>query len=338
MRNGRKVLGAMLLAAAGCTAGAAFLLGERKPPREIPFTHRTHVVAQEIPCEFCHETAQTEAAAGMPAKEVCLTCHEAPEETAKDFEKKIAAAETLRFPPVNASPDVIFSHANHLARGIPCEICHGNVSEMGEVDDRVLARMESCMDCHARERAPNACEDCHETLREGWPPPDHGPFFLREHGRAIRGRPGALESGRCDLCHGRGETPSCERCHLEVPPEDHTEFWRRFGHGVAAAVDRGRCYACHREDTCIRCHSEFPPMSHVGAFGGTFSGHCLQCHEPLPSNSCFVCHKATPSHGLAPPKPPPPHPGAGADCRACHFPGNMLPHADNGMDCNGCHF
>jgi len=53
--------------------------------------------------------------------------------------------------------------------------------------------------------------------------------------------------------------------------------------------------------------------------------------------SCFVCHKGTPSHNLAPPMPAfPPH-NAAMDCRSCHGVTAPLPHVDNGDSCTFCH-
>jgi hypothetical protein len=57
---------------------------------------------------------------------------------------------------------------------------------------------------------------------------------------------------------------------------------------------------------------------------------------PLQGDSCFVCHKGTPSHLMAAPKPPNHSPAM--DCRSCHGLSEPLPHFDNGDDCNTCHF
>jgi hypothetical protein len=61
----------------------------------------------------------------------------------------------------------------------------------------------------------------------------------------------------------------------------------------------------------------------------------MGCHQPLGNESCAVCHKGTPSHALATPKPPGHNPAM--NCRMCHGNGQPLPHFDNGDDCNSCH-
>jgi hypothetical protein len=63
--------------------------------------------------------------------------------------------------------------------------------------------------------------------------------------------------------------------------------------------------------------------------------HCLTCHEQLSESACSVCHKGTPDHRLAAPKPA--NHTAGLNCRQCHGHGQPLPHVDNGTDCNSCH-
>lgn len=333
----RRAASATFLLLGGCSAGWFLLSPQGGGPRGIRFSHLAHA-KQELTCEVCHATAETEDRAGVPGRDVCITCHEVKsDKPAKDFERRITEAAELRFPLWSASPDVIFSHRAHLAKGYACADCHGKVDETTALDETVVARMEGCIECHAREREPRACETCHTTIREDARPATHDAAFLKFHGALVRGGPSDEEEARCRLCHSASSPSSCDRCHAEIPPADHGEFWRRHGHGFAAEVDRERCATCHREDSCVRCHEEVRPSSHAGAWGGAFSPHCFSCHVPLGENTCFACHRGTPSHNLAPPKPPPPHPGPGADCRACHLPGTLLTHADNGMDCNICH-
>jgi hypothetical protein len=138
------------------------------------------------------------------------------------------------------------------------------------------------------------------------------------HGQAVRAASQAL-ADRCSLCHTES---TCTTCHQESPPENHNNFWRIRGHGIAAQMDRGNCATCHRADSCDRCHAEVLPQNHGGRF-------------PLQSNGCIVCHKGTPSHALATPLPPSHNPGM--NCRQCHGVDQPLPHVDNGANCTMCH-
>ncbi|MBI3819530.1 MAG: hypothetical protein HY286_12615 [Planctomycetes bacterium] len=317
---------------AGCVI--VNLVAGRK--RDIPFSHATHI-KKEMTCEACHSDAESEDRAGMPSRDVCITCHDIkPDKTPKDFEKVIVASTELKFPEWNKLVDLKFSHKTHVAKMYKCADCHGDVEQSTDLDESVIVKMDACIACHAKEGRKTDCASCHNNIREDARPPSHNAAFLKLHGRDVRGSSDALAEGKCLICHGPQSDHSCERCHAETPPANHNEFWRQRGHAGEAELDREACGTCHREDSCIRCHSEVRPSNHLGAWGGTFSAHCFSCHEPLSANGCSACHKSTPAHLSAPHRPPPPHPGPNADCRSCHLP-NLLIHADNGENCTICH-
>ncbi len=41
----------------------------------VPFSHKHHVYGLGLDCRFCHTTVEKSAFAGMPATEICMTCH-----------------------------------------------------------------------------------------------------------------------------------------------------------------------------------------------------------------------------------------------------------------------
>ena len=41
----------------------------------VPFSHQHHVGGLGIDCRYCHAGVETSAHAGLPATEVCMTCH-----------------------------------------------------------------------------------------------------------------------------------------------------------------------------------------------------------------------------------------------------------------------
>ena len=139
---------------------------------------------------------------------------------------------------------------------------------------------------------------------------------------------------RCALCHTQS---TCVTCHQDQPPQNHNNFFRNRGHGVAASMDRRNCATCHRSDFCNRCHSETKPLSHMPAWGSPVNLHCNGCHFPVatPGQSCVVCHKGTPSHNFAAPMPPGHNPAM--NCRQCHGVTQPLPHSDPGIECILCH-
>ena len=116
--------------------------------------------------------------------------------------------------------------------------------------------------------------------------------LLEEHRydwRKFHGREFLSSPQDCLNCHT--EERFCVRCHEDVKPGDHTEFWRRAGHGAKGRYERN-CVACHTEDSCSGCHEISPPRSHTTNWGYPDFAHCKEaCHKPLASSTCYTCHK-----------------------------------------------
>lgn len=148
------------------TAGFGFAPSIQTPAQPIPFSHQIHVTTKQLNCFFCHNSAAISSNAGMPSVDKCLLCH-----------SKIAT----RFPPiyqitayaqagkpipwvrVNKVPEFVrFAHQPHIAKGVDCGQCHGNVSAM----DRIRApshafNMNFCVQCHWKNGASADCSMCH---------------------------------------------------------------------------------------------------------------------------------------------------------------------------------
>ena len=104
---------------------------------------------------------------------------------------------------------------------------------------------------------------------------------------------------------------------------------------MMARFNRDNCQVCHVQTFCIHCHTTKEPASHRGQFKRGHQYHCLSCHVPLSSNTCYVCHKDFSAHFTVPRPIDPVHSGATPDtCRPCHVP---IPHVDPGQDCTACH-
>lgn len=325
-------LGAALLALAGCV----LIQGKRSVRRDFAFTHRAHV-EQELGCTDCHLAAETSDEPGLPGQGACNLCH-AELDKDKPADRKVAALyEGKQFKAVRHTAvggDVIFPHLRHVAAGLECSACHTGIETNEDVLELGPVSMDTCMDCHARKGASNDCATCHREIRSDVRPPSHDGNWTRLHGGICRAD---LDEGanRCSMCH---QESSCATCHLTTPPANHTQQWRRVGHGVAASLDRASCQTCHQPATCATCHAETTPRNHVGNFGSPRNMHCLTCHEPLAGESCSACHASAPSHALATPKPASHNPAM--NCRQCHLPGGTnppMPHVDDGSNCNRCH-
>jgi hypothetical protein len=292
---------------------------------DIVFSHRTHV-AKKVACAECHKgiaesTAVTkDLAVDMDA---CTTCHEQ-----KGAKNDCATCHRAAQANVAEGRGPFFKPANH---DDAWRRHHGPASRAAST-----ARADKCDTCHGMPDFPQEsnCSDCHARTK----PANHAVQWTTMHGQAVRRDPGLVTS-RCGACHDLPAFPNearCTGCHATEPPRDHSQFWRNgAGHGLAAAMDRTRCDACHKPDACASCHQQLAPRSHRGGWGAPRDGHCVGCHLPLTSSEpggCATCHRGTPSHDAAPRKPSWHRPDF--QCAQCH---QHMRHADNGTNCNTCH-
>ena len=298
------------------------------------FSHRTHVTEKKLQCADCHADYETSAKAGMPVAEICAPCHgdkdrlKPPQERADAFFKN---GELVASNVTQISDEIVFSHQVHEAKGVTCAECHRGIEDSQRVTDKLAIGKPECMDCHARRGISNECSVCHQQIRRDVAPESHRLNWTALHGQSVHSD--ARTRSDCNLCHTENQ---CSTCHQEVAPSSHTNFWRQRGHGIASGIDRDTCRACHHVDFCDRCHQEAAPRSHTGSFASARQSHCITCHTPVSSeDSCFVCHKGTPSHFLATSLPS--SHNTGMNCRQCHGAGQPLQHVDNGDNCVTCH-
>jgi len=299
----------------------------------VAFSHQFHVGDQGISCLVCHKSTEDQDRPGLPPQDLCMICHKNVDKGKQPDRTALAFFIDGVHQPMNVltlDEEIIFSHKGHLDWVGDCNACHTNIenSERLGPDDQIL--MDSCVDCHADRQAPNDCQTCHTEIDTNWQPPNHINLWPELHGDVSR-NPQCM-TDQCSLCHTES---SCTSCHLSEKPASHTNVFRLKGHGIAASMDRQNCQTCHQDDSCTQCHEATQPMSHKGMFGQTRNTHCMSCHEPLRNESCYVCHKGTPSHADATPLPSNHSPAF--NCRQCHGAGAPLPHVDNGSACTACH-
>lgn len=332
------VLGITIALVHGCASGG--LSSARLAREEGPqFSHQAHLETG-LACIDCHGEDDVGYNA-MPELEFCNECHEEMDEEKPedqraswffDEEGKGRWAHTLK-----QSDEIIFDHGAHVPDEESCQNCHAGIEKAVDIRLGQQVSMATCMACHEQQvPEKNECATCHQVLRKDVAPESHRVAWLQEHGRMAR--LGGLDPlpADCSICHTRS---SCDECHRAVPPRNHTNLFRVHGHAAMASIDREGCLICHQNDSCVQCHEQAVPRSHRGGFGSPFNRHCLGCHLPLESGGqegCAVCHRAAPSHALAPPRP-----GNAAhmtmnsnSCRECH---NPMPHPDNGQSCLLCH-
>jgi hypothetical protein len=139
----------------------------RRIEQPIAFDHRKHVQDLELACSTCHVYYETQTFSGLPAAEICATCHaEAQGKSAEEAKlvKLLASGGTLAWRPLFVQPaHVFFSHRRHVVAGkLECKGCHGTIASSetppGHVQKLV---MQDCLDCHRRAGAATSCTTCH---------------------------------------------------------------------------------------------------------------------------------------------------------------------------------
>ena len=131
----------------------------RWPPEQpVPFSHEHHVGGLGLDCRFCHSSVEVSASAGLPPTSTCMTCHSQIWTNAAVLEPvrlSLANNTPLAWHRVNNLPDyVYFNHSIHIAKGVGCSSCHGEIDRMPLTYKAKTFTMGFCIDCH-RNPAPN---------------------------------------------------------------------------------------------------------------------------------------------------------------------------------------
>lgn len=118
----------------------------------VPFSHQHHVGELGIDCRYCHTGVEDSAFAGLPATEICMTCHSQIWRDASVLEPVRESWRTgrpLRWTRVYDLPDyVAFDHSIHVRKGIGCVSCHGRVDQMPLLAKAASLYMRWCLECH----------------------------------------------------------------------------------------------------------------------------------------------------------------------------------------------
>jgi hypothetical protein len=173
----------LLITVLAVIGGAGWALNETQqhPPQPLEFKHNVHV-GLGIQCLYCHPGAWTGQSAGIIGNDTCWACHgqltkyadgaNVMPENLQILKMYVEKGEAVPWVPVAIMPDfVYFSHRPHIAAGVNCEQCHGDVGKMTvAVPTDQPMNMGWCLDCH-RERAADDpvkltklldCATCHK--------------------------------------------------------------------------------------------------------------------------------------------------------------------------------
>jgi len=148
---------AVLAATAGLAytqlARSSYLTGiyvEKQQP--IQFSHKHHVGDDGIDCRYCHQTVETTASAGMPSTQTCMNCHAqlwGESEYLEPIRESFRENKPIEWERVHDLPEfTYFNHSIHIAKGVGCSTCHGEIDNMPAVYQNETLQMEWCLACH----------------------------------------------------------------------------------------------------------------------------------------------------------------------------------------------
>jgi hypothetical protein len=150
----------------------------------IAFPHDVHAGTNQIPCMYCHTSADRSPSAGIPSVQVCAGCHipggvtmiAADSAGVKQLEAYWREQKPIPWVKIYDLPDhAQFPHMRHVNGGVECQECHGPVETMQEIevwDGGTAARrygvakpnalqMGWCIDCHRERQVRTDCFVCH---------------------------------------------------------------------------------------------------------------------------------------------------------------------------------
>ncbi|GAB4419343.1 MAG: cytochrome c3 family protein [Anaerolineales bacterium] len=128
-------------------------LTQAAPEQPIPFPHNRHV-GLGVQCLYCHPGSIKGPVSGLPTQTKCWGCHQqlnitATSEKLKPLVAAVESGEPLQWVPVAMVPDFVqYNHRPHIAAGLNCEDCHGNVSQMEVYENPQVLNMGWCLNCH----------------------------------------------------------------------------------------------------------------------------------------------------------------------------------------------
>ncbi len=128
------------------------------PEQPIPFSHKLHAGDNKIQCLYCHSNADKSRHATIPSLNVCLNCHTVVKTDSpyiQQIQKAFAEGKPIEWIRVHELPDhAYFTHKRHVAAGVSCEVCHGEVAKMERVEQKAPLTMGWCMECHRGQTTP----------------------------------------------------------------------------------------------------------------------------------------------------------------------------------------
>jgi hypothetical protein len=153
-------------------AGWGLYQTQQPPEQPIDFPHNRHV-GLGVQCLYCHPGAWKGPSAGLPTQAKCWGCHQQIAKESPELDKLknyVETGEQIPWVPVAIMPDFVqFMHRPHIAAGLNCETCHGEIGEMTVAVPQDRMNMGWCLECHIERSEDNEylhtkltdCTTCH---------------------------------------------------------------------------------------------------------------------------------------------------------------------------------
>jgi len=134
-------------------ARSSYLTGtfvEKQQP--VQFSHKHHVGDDGIDCRYCHTSVETSASAGIPPTQTCMNCHTqiwADSPYLEPVRESYRTNTPIEWERVHDLLEyAYFNHSIHVAKGVGCSTCHGQIDNMPAVFQQNTLQMEWCLACH----------------------------------------------------------------------------------------------------------------------------------------------------------------------------------------------
>lgn len=174
---------------------------EKQQP--VQFSHKHHVGDDGIDCRYCHTTVETSASASLPPTQTCMNCHNqlfADSPYLEPVRASFRDNKPIEWERVHDLPEYsYFNHSIHIAKGVGCASCHGDIANMPAVYQENTLQMEWCLSCH-RDPAPNIRPKS-EIFNTSWNPADITPEQQAEVNEKITKLRSSEILTSCSTCH-----------------------------------------------------------------------------------------------------------------------------------------
>ncbi len=122
---------------------------------EQGFSHQIHAGQLGMDCRYCHTHVEESSHSNVPTVSTCVGCHGENKLAGWDqhrvgwLREAYATNESIEWRKVHKLPDYVhFPHHAHVAAGVSCYSCHGQIAGMPVVHQVESLSMGWCLDCH----------------------------------------------------------------------------------------------------------------------------------------------------------------------------------------------